>query len=203
MLRRLQFLNSDIMEKDFWKNKYQEGQTGWDAGAITTPLKEYIDQLTDKAVRILIPGAGNSYEAEYLFANGFTNVTVLDIADEPLANIAQRIPEFPKNNLVCADFFKHVGQYDIILEQTFFCALPPTMRDDYVQHMSTLLAPKGKLTGLMFCFPLTEKGPPFGGSKEEYLERFTGPFNVEICEEAYNSIEPRKGQELWVQFAKK
>ncbi|MFT4679420.1 MAG: hypothetical protein ACI9RU_002104 [Litorivivens sp.] len=191
------------MDKGFWKNKYQDGSTGWDTGAITTPLKEYFDQLTDKSLRILIPGAGNSHEAEYLFASGFTDVTVLDIAEEPLQNIALRLPYFPKNKLVCADFFKHSGQYDIIIEQTFFCALPPTMRDDYVKHMSTLLAPKGKLTGLMFCFPLTEKGPPFGGSKDEYLQRFSDLFKVDACELAYNSIEPRRGNELWVSYSGK
>jgi methyl halide transferase len=191
------------MDKDFWANRYTEGKTGWDIGTISKPIKEYIDQLDDKSVSILLPGAGNAHEAEYLFAEGFTNVHVLDIAEEPLNNLAKRIPEFPKEKLICQDFFKHEGRYDIIIEQTFYCALPPSMRDDYVKKMSTLLAPGGKLTGLMFCFPLTEKGPPFGGSKEEYLKRFSPLFDVEVCEIAYNSIKPREGNELWVRFAKK
>ena len=44
--------------KEFWTKRYQDNEAGWDLGTISTPLKEYIDQLTDKNLRILIPGAG-------------------------------------------------------------------------------------------------------------------------------------------------
>ena len=59
------------MNDDFWSARYQQGNTGWDIGEISTPLKEYIDQLENMELKILIPGAGNSYEAEYLFNSGF------------------------------------------------------------------------------------------------------------------------------------
>ena len=44
---------------NYWEERYQKQDTGWDIGTISTPLKEYIDQLTDKKCRILLPGAGN------------------------------------------------------------------------------------------------------------------------------------------------
>ena len=66
--------------KFFWDTQYQEGNIGWDVGSITTPLKAYFDQLTDKSLAILIPGAGNAYEAEYLNKLGFKNITVVDIS---------------------------------------------------------------------------------------------------------------------------
>ena len=59
------------LDKEYWENRYAGNQTGWDAGEITTPLKEYFDQIKDKPKAILIPGAGNAYEAAYLFENGF------------------------------------------------------------------------------------------------------------------------------------
>lgn len=34
--------------------------------ASVAPLKVYFDQLTNKDLKILIPGGGNSHEAEYL-----------------------------------------------------------------------------------------------------------------------------------------
>ena len=58
---------------EFWTQRYEQNQTGWDIGEISRPLKEYIDQLEDKNLKILIPGAGNAYEAEYLFKQGFTS----------------------------------------------------------------------------------------------------------------------------------
>ena len=66
------------MDKQFWEEKYSNHQTGWDIGHISTPLKTYIDQLDNKGLTILIPGAGNAYEAEYLVRHGFKNVTIVD-----------------------------------------------------------------------------------------------------------------------------
>lgn len=187
----------------YWENRYQSEETGWDVGEITTPLKEYIDQLTDLSLRILIPGAGNSYEFEYLQAKGFTNVYVLDYAQTPLDNIKTRIPNCDPNQIILGDFFEHEGEYDLILEQTFFCALEPSLRKRYVQKIHSLLKPKGKISGLLFQFPLTEDGPPFGGSKEEYITLFSPFFDIVKLETAYNSIKPRQGNELFFIFTKK
>ena len=30
-------------KKDFWDTQYKEGNTGWDIGRVSTPLKEYFD----------------------------------------------------------------------------------------------------------------------------------------------------------------
>ena len=76
-------------EQAFWTNRYQENRTGWDIGYPSTPLKEYFDQLDNKALKILIPGAGNAYEAEYLWQQGFKNVHVLDISEIPLKALQQ------------------------------------------------------------------------------------------------------------------
>jgi len=190
-------------DKSYWDLKYKENKTGWDIGAISTPLKEYIDQLKNKELRILIPGAGNGYEVEYLNYLGFRNVSVLDISERPLENLRQRIPSFPTKNLIHGDFFEHNESYDLILEQTFFCALDPTIRSKYVDKMYDLLADNGKLVGLLFNFKLTDEGPPFGGSIIEYIQLFYAKFDVNVLEKCYNSIKPRNGRELFFIFTKK
>ena len=187
----------------YWNDKYISGETGWDIGHISTPLKEYIDQLSDKNFKILIPGGGNSYEAEYLFKNGFNNVFVVDISSIPLKNLAKRLPSFPNENLLHSDFFELEQTFDLILEQTFFCALDPSLREKYVQKMHKLLKPEGKLVGLLFNIPLNADKPPFGGNKEEYLSLFKEKFKIEILETAYNSIPQRSGNELFFKFLKK
>lgn len=184
---------------NYWENRYQKGDTGWDAGKITTPIKEYIDQLTDKNLKILIPGAGNGYEFDYLIKKGFKNVFVIDIAETPLNNIKKRKPEY-SSHLIHDDFFAFNDTFDLILEQTFFCALLPNMRPQYVEKMVSLLNPKGKIAGLLFDFPLTEVGPPFGGSKKEYLELFSEKFHIKTLEKAHNSIKPRENKELFFIF---
>ena len=187
----------------YWNHRYLSGETGWDIGYVSTPLKDYIDQLEDKSIRILIPGAGNAYEAEYLHKNGFTEVTVVDIASIPLMRFKERVPGFPEDNLIQKDFFDLVEPYDLVLEQTFFCALEPELRPAYVRKMHELLSPGGKLVGLLFNVPLFSDHPPFGGSKKEYEPLFGEYFEIDIMEPAYNSIPPRQDNELFIKLRKK
>lgn len=190
------------LNKNYWNNRYINNEDSWDAGSITTPLKEYIDQLTNKNLKILIPGAGNGHEFDYLITNGFKNVFVVDIAPTPLERIRAKHPELA-HQILEEDFFEHQNQYDLILEQTFFCALNPELRKNYVKKMHELIKPKGKLSGLLFQFPLTEVGPPFGASIKEYNELFMPYFNFKTFETANNSIKPRSGRELFIIFEKK
>ncbi|MGB5668327.1 MAG: methyltransferase domain-containing protein [Maribacter sp.] len=191
------------LDKKYWEDKYSKNKLGWDIGYVSTPLKEYIDQLSNKKLKILIPGAGNGYEVMYLFERGFENVFVVDIALQPLKNIKSRIPVFPKNQLIQTNFFDlEEGDFDIILEQTFFCALDPKLREAYAIKMKSVLKDKGKLVGLLFDFPLTDQGPPFGGDINEYQKLFKQHFKLKTLERAYNSIEPRKGNELFFIFEK-
>ena len=187
-----------ILNKEYWQQRYANKETGWDAGSVTTPIKEYIDQLSDKEIKILIPGAGNAHEAEYLWKQGFKNVFVLDIVSEPLENLKKRIPDFPKEQLILGDFFELDLHFDLILEQTFFCALNPMLREKYVDQMFKILKTNGKLAGVLFDFPLTEQGPPFGGDYQTYYSLFHSKFNIRKLEVCYNSIKPRLGKEFFI-----
>ena len=186
------------LSKDIWNERYHNNDIGWDIGHISTPLKEYLDQLENKNLKILIPGCGNAYEAEYLIQLGFKNVFLIDWAQKALDEFQKRIPKFPTNNLICGDFFEHKGTYDLIIEQTFFCAITPSLREDYVIQMKSLMIEGGKLVGLLFNDKLYSNRPPFGGKKREYLEFFSKHFNNISMEKAYNSITPRKGRELFI-----
>ncbi|WP_298246367.1 SAM-dependent methyltransferase [uncultured Christiangramia sp.] len=191
------------MTKNYWNSRYKNHQTGWDLGAVSPPIKAFADGIENKDLKILIPGAGNAYEAECLFKNGFRNVFLCDIAEIPLNSFSLRNPEFPEDQMLHQDFFKIENSFELILEQTFFCALPVTKRSAYAQKTSELLRSGGVLAGLLFNFELKEDGPPFGGSREEYLTYFSPYYHIEILEKAYNSIKPRLGTELFFKFRKK
>ena len=193
---------TEFLSQDYWNNRYEAEETAWDLKSISPPLKAYIDQLTDKSLRILIPGCGSGYEAEYLVKQGFQDVTVIDFAPLAVEKMKSYMSDYQNIKIICANFFTHVGNYDLILEQTFFCSLDPLLRTKYVQRMSELLNNDGKLVGLLFNvqFPNT---PPFGGNKEEYLTLFSNEFKINIIEPCYNSVKPRMGNELFFNFSKK
>jgi thiopurine S-methyltransferase len=190
------------LNQDFWEQKYQSGDTGWDLGAPSPPITNYIDQITHKNLKILIPGAGNGYEVAYLLENGFSEVTVVDIAPSPIRNLARQFSS-DGLTLINQDFFELQGQYDLILEQTFFCALHPSLRPQYATKMHELLLPGGKLAGLLFDFPITKEGPPFGGDAKAYQSLFSPLFNIKTLAPCYNSVKPRLERELFFIFEKK
>lgn len=188
---------------EFWNNKYLTHQTGWDLKVVSTPLKAYIDQLSRKDLRILIPGCGNAYEAAYLLEKGFTDVTVIDISDVLVAELKEKFKNYPQLKIINQDFFELEGQFDLILEQTFFCALSPSLRPNYVEKMHELLAVDGRLVGLLFQVTFNHPFQPFGGSVAEYEELFSPKFEFIHFETAYNSIQPRANNELFIHFKSK
>ncbi|MEO1255596.1 MAG: SAM-dependent methyltransferase [Bacteroidota bacterium] len=190
------------LNQDYWEERYRTELTGWDTGGPTPPFTDYIDQLESKELKILIPGAGNAYEAEYLFNQGFLNVDVVDLAKEPLENLKIRVPDFPEEQLIQRNFFDHAGDYDLVLEQTFFCAIDPAFRPRYAEKVYELLVPGGKLVGVLWSGPMNDTNPPFGGSKEEYKSLFESRLKIKVLEPCYNSIKPRMGRELFINMEK-
>jgi SAM-dependent methyltransferase len=192
-------------DKEFWDSHYNAGQTGWDLGSVSPPLKAYIDQISDKSLRILIPGAGNSYEALHLLEQGFMDVTVLDIAPTVIRRLTEKTKNLSRGRLhaIEEDFFRHTGKYDLILEQTFFCALEPERREEYARHMHELLGDGGKLTGILFNTVFEFGPPPFGGYAGDYKKLFAPYFNFRTWAACYNSYPARAGSEWFMILEKK
>jgi SAM-dependent methyltransferase len=189
------------LDKTYWDNQYLANTLGWDLGQVSPPIKEYIDSIPNKNAKILIPGCGNSYEAEYLLKNNFTDITVIDISPTLVAALKQKFAENKNIKIVLGDFFEHKNQYDIIIEQTFFCALHPNDREKYVFKMHELLRKNGKLVGLLFNREF-EKSPPFGGSLKEYEMLFANSFILNSISPAINSVTTRTNSELFIDFTK-
>lgn len=193
------------MNKQYWSNRYIQNTTGWDLGKVSPPIKVFVDKLINKKINILIPGSGYGYEAEYLFLNGYLNTSVVDLAKEPLQNIKKRIANFPEKQLIEANFFNlsKNQKFDLIIEQTFFCAINPKLREQYVKMCYSLLNNGGRIVGLLFYDIPLKEDPPFGGDKFEYLKLFEPFFEILIFEKCMNSHSSRMGKEYWIEFTKR
>ncbi len=188
------------LDAKYWEERYRSHQTGWDIGYANPALTEYFKSQVSKEARILIPGAGHAYEAEWLLRHGYHNLSVLDWSSTALKEAKKRAPILEQAQLIQDNFFNHEGSYDLIVEQTFFCALDPQLRSNYVVKMKDLLNHGGILMGLWFNFPLTKEGPPFGGSEPEYRALFESHFTIKRFETARSSIKPREGREFFLEL---
>ncbi len=190
-------MESNTLDRSYWNNRWEQAATGWDIGYASPALCRFMEQYPDKNARILIPGCGNAYEAQFLAENGFLNIHLLDIAPLLVSELQKRFQNTPQVKCICNDFFEFQGTYDLIIEQTFFCALDPSIRSAYINQCANLLKPGGLLAGLLFSREFDQAGPPFGGKKEDYLELFSSQFQIRSMEPCMISIPPRQGNELF------
>ena len=195
-------MNEDrpVTTPGYWEKRYQAQDTPWDIGYASPPLIHYLETLNEREQRILIPGAGRAYEAVWLHDKGFRNVFVCDWAPSAFKRLKEKAPDFPESRMLVSDFFGLVGRFDLILEQTFFSALPPKRRLAYAQKVQALLQPAGRLAGLLFAHPFDHQGPPFGGTAAEYEDLFKPYFDILQLQVAEDSIAPRAGRELLIEM---
>ncbi|MFZ1704620.1 MAG: hypothetical protein WAT79_09765 [Saprospiraceae bacterium] len=190
------------LNQQFWENRYQKEETPWALNVANPALIEYISDK-DKKASILIPGAGTSLEVIELLNRGFENITLCDISLTAVKSastfIRQEVGDQLANKIqfVHDDFFEIGGEFDYIVEQTFFCALSPELRTNYVEKMYSLLLENGTLFGVLFDKQFDQDGPPFGGEEFEYKSLFSKLFYIKEMSICSNSVKPRAGTELF------
>jgi SAM-dependent methyltransferase len=192
------------LSSDYWNHRYLEHNTPWDIGQPSPPLMDFVQQTSglDANARILLPGAGHGHEAILLRKLGFEQVYVCDWAERAFEHLLAAMPDFPREHLLVQDFFSIDTTFDLLLEQTFFCAILPAMRSAYARKCFNLLRPGGRLAGVLFASHFPFQGPPFGGTHAEYLALFKPYFEIERLGLATNSIGPRAGNEIWLELRK-
>lgn len=193
------------LDASYWDGRYRAGATGWDIGAANRGLVDAVVERVAPSARILIPGAGRAHEALALWRRGYRETTVLDWSAEAIAAVRRRVATADvglsaaelDSRLVHADFFAHDARYDVIVEQTFFCAIDPELRPEYVERAARLLAPAGRWIGVLFDREFPTPGPPFGGTRAAYERLFRERFVLEHLGPNERGIAPRSGSELF------
>lgn len=191
------------LDANFWNLRWETGRIGWDIGCASPPITEYMEHYENKNAAILIPGCGNAYEAEFLVEKGFANITLIDIAEEAVKQLKVKFKDATQVTILNEDFYLHQGKYDLIIEQTFFCAQVMQRREEFVKKIHSLLNDSGKLVGVLFGVDFGPEGPPFGGNETEYKKLFEPLFEINKLEPCYNSIKPRAGSEVFIELTKK
>ncbi len=187
---------ADSSRPDFWDTRYRDGVTPWDAGGVPTQLAVWL--LNKKpSLKVLIPGAGTGYEVRAFHGHGH-DVLAIDFSEAAVE--AARKELGPLSRLLRkADFFAlEEGQFDLVYERAFLCALPRALWPQWASRMAELLRPGGELAGF-FYFDDHPKGPPFGIAPAELRALLEKAF--ELTEEqlvpASQSIPVFAGKEIW------
>jgi cyclopropane fatty-acyl-phospholipid synthase-like methyltransferase len=190
---------NDGYAKDDWQTHYDNDDLRWDLGQVAPPIVRLWEEKKLLPGRAIIPGCGQGHEVVFLAEKGF-QVTGLDYAPGAVELLSRTLKE--KNlqaNILSQDFFQldenHNAQYDLMLEQAFFCAISPSMRSVYVETATRILK-KGALLAGLFYETGEEGGPPFNTSPSDILDHFSDAFHIETLEKTPHSVENRKDKEL-------
>lgn len=182
----------------FWEGRYASADTGWDLGAPSPPFVRLHQDGVIAPCRVAVPGCGSGWEVAWLARAGY-RVTGIDFAPGAIAAAGRRLgADGVAAELLHADLF-HLparldGAFDLVLEQTCFCAIAPARRADYVTAVGRLLRPGGRLVALFYACN-GDDGPPFTTSPDEVRALFSGVFDITSLAVTPHSHARRLGQE--------
>merc|ERR1719162_1113175 len=123
-----------------WADGLEKGSR-FDVAGVSLPLAAELarrkreTQTLPPGLSALIPGSGRAYDALALAEYGFASVTALDMSPTACVAAREEIAAYNADsscssiNVVCGDFFEHEGHYDFIWDNTFLCALDPSVRE--------------------------------------------------------------------------
>ncbi len=194
-----------------WESFYQAHDLPWDRGLPSPPLEEWMmanpGRLTGD---ILVPGCGRGHEVRALaqVARKPGRVYGLDLSSTAIV-LAQSFTRRGGERYVIGDFLALTpemrGQYEWIVEHTFFCAIPPARRPEYVHAARDALKPGGRILAIFYLNPRAkqageyvddDKGPPFGVRRAQLDELFSPHFELEHEQVPRQAFEGREGREL-------
>ena len=197
--------DSKEYSREDWQDHYDSNDLGWDLGQVAPPFVELWEKGKLSLGKVLLQGCGRGHEVIFLAENGF-EVTGIDFSEGAVTYLGNALKKRNlKGRVLHQDLFSlddtHDGVYDLVIEQTFFCAISPRQRQDYVLKVSRMLKPGGMLVGLFYH---TDKqgGPPYNTTREDIETHFSENFEIQELDKTSLSSEQRKGKE-WLGILKK
>mgnify|MGYP003869587815 CR=1 FL=1 len=187
----------------YWQERYDKKEDQWEKGAPSPGLVDFLARLApeQKAGRVIQPGCGRGHDLAAFAEAGFSGVGI-DIAPTAVEDARKLHGTFVEGgelDFSCENYFetsagKWRGQFDWYFEHTFFCAIEPALRDQYVRSVLDVLKPGGYFLAIFFHIQ-SDEGPPFGTTQAELETRFLPHFEL-IEAKVPRSYTNRTGLEL-------
>jgi len=163
-----------------WEAHYQSGDMPWEKNAASPGLVDFLSAHPDlPRGSVAVPGCGLGHDVR-AWATANFDASGFDLAPSAI-RLSQNCTAGTnlKAHFARCDFLADPPprSFDWLFEHTLFCAIEPERRDAYVQAVLRWLKPDGDFLAVHYM--LREgKGPPFGVSQEEVMERFTPHFDL-------------------------
>lgn len=181
------------MDADFWRERWQLGQTGFHKSKVNPLLQRWWRELAPAPqATVFVPLCGKSLDMLWLGEQGhpvlgveLSRLALEDFVGEHGLACQWRpdnhfeIAECGWLTLYCGDYFalssKQLQAVTVIYDRAALIALPPPMRRRYVAHLRKHLPGGWRLLLITLDYPQSDRtGPPFSVPDDEVRELFTG-----------------------------
>lgn len=190
------------MKKDFWLERWEREEIGFHQNEINPHLRQYWQELhLAPDSEVFVPLCGKSTDMLWLRKHGHSvlGIELSDIAVQTffaengytphrVAHEKFNACEADDIRILCGDFFD-LGKDDLaktvaVYDRASLVALPPGMRERYVNHLVSILPPATKILLITFDYSQTEmSGPPFAVSADEVEVLYSKHVEVHLLAE--------------------
>lgn len=188
------------MDLQFWINAWTEGRTAFHQQSYSPLLVKYANMLDIKNhEHVLLPLCGKTLDLLYFEEMGLkvTGVEISPLAIEQFQSEHPRPYQVIKKNdfqvykhneleIWNGDFFKFTptltSKIDFIFDRAAMVALPPSLRQEYANHLNHFIELGAKLLLITLVYPQSKiDGPPFCVSQEE-IQKLYQKRKIEVLE---------------------
>ena len=190
------FASRDPLSPGFWDERFEKAFTPCERGGVPQGLRDFVARMP-RPMSTLIPGCGSGRELACMMDAGW-DATAIDFSPAAVQLARQAVGQWA-GRVVEADFFAYAPprSLDLIYEQAFLCAMPPSMWPRIAARWAALLPSGGLLAGFFF-FGESPKGPPFGIRRGALDELLLPDFECIEDSEVADSIPVFAGKERWM-----
>jgi thiopurine S-methyltransferase len=187
------------VDQDFWQARWARNEIGFHLKQINPFLQRHWPALAvPAATQVLVPLCGKSLDLAWLAGQGL-QVLGVELAEKAVQEFfdEQNLqPDIRQHGaftryqagslqLWCGDFFalsaEDVAGCTAFFDRAALIALPPEMRQRYVQHLSQILP--ASCRGLLVTVEYDQNqhaGPPFSVDEGEVAELYAAPWNRQM-----------------------
>ena len=187
------------MDREFWLQRWAQGEIGFHQPAVNPYLQHYWNTLGVSAgTTVLVPLCGKSHDMAWLRTQGYCVLGVeisRRAAEEFFRENALRVRQEHHGpfihyqsagiDLLVGDIFdldpELAGSIGAVYDRASLVALPPAMRRRYATHLGALLRPGTPMLLITFEYDQQQMpGPPFAVLEPEISALYDAAFRLDV-----------------------
>jgi thiopurine S-methyltransferase len=186
------------MEPNFWRQRWENKETGWHESKPNPLLVKHLPQLAlGKDRRIFVPLCGKTLDISWLLSQGYrvsgaelSQVAVeqlfMDLGIQPDITQAGELDQWSADyiDIFVGNIFaltrKALGGVEAVYDRAALVAFPPDMRSRYTAHLMELT---NKASQLLICYDYDQQlmeGPPFSVTGDEIRRHYAKAYDVTL-----------------------